>query len=246
MWPYLSTGEAGVPQEKGVGHTVVTKVTQDPDSRFPLTMVTQTRLWSPSFGAPPPDHDHTCDTSRKARRREEKEEEVVVAYIRIGFHMPCQNMPRYFEYSGRPIAVHSHDVRADLPHTLLPEQLDAEADDAAGALAILEGWSEAVPATEKRDGLVPAVKRTLKEMAREGLNTSGFAERPSLLFDKFRSIFDRDRGQTETWADAGVKPDFKAAVRPLDDQMVLRALTGAMGQIREACREYERAKGAAA
>ncbi|KAK7978437.1 hypothetical protein PG988_005927 [Apiospora saccharicola] len=68
----------------------------------------------------------------------QEDEEVVVAYIRIGFHMTCRNIPRYFEYSGRPIAVHTHDVRADLPRKLLPEHLDAEADDAAGALAILE------------------------------------------------------------------------------------------------------------
>ncbi|KAK7978436.1 hypothetical protein PG996_004484 [Apiospora saccharicola] len=57
-----------------------------------------------------------------------------------------------------------------------------------------------------------------------------------------REGLDTDRGQTATWAD--VKPDFKAAVQPLDEPMVLRALTGAMGQIREACREYERVKGA--
>lgn len=43
MQPYLRAGAEDV-SEEGVGRTVATRVTQDPDSRFPVTMLTQTRL----------------------------------------------------------------------------------------------------------------------------------------------------------------------------------------------------------
>lgn len=154
-----------------------------------------------------------------------------MAYIRLGFHMPCQWIPRYFECTAVPMAAHTEDARAPEPDQLTATRRD-EADDAAGAQQILEEWSESVPATKLRGGLVPAIKRTLRYMLQSALNQRAFV-----------NDYEEDLLTLEPWAQAEVA--VEDAVRPLDEEMVLSALRGALGQIRKDCREYERVKGGA-
>ncbi|KAK8040011.1 hypothetical protein PG993_008422 [Apiospora rasikravindrae] len=109
-------------------------------------MVCQTRLWSPTYGSPPPQHDHSC-----LEPGETETEEIVTACIRLGFFLPCAAtappLP-FFDCSGRAQLVHTDPVRAREPNRLPARRA---ADDLVGALDVLE-WSQTRPATNQFGG----------------------------------------------------------------------------------------------
>ncbi|KAK8086094.1 hypothetical protein PG994_001068 [Apiospora phragmitis] len=202
------------------GRTVVTKVTQDPTSRFQLTMVTQMRLWSPTYGSLSPEHDPSCG------EEDDEDEEIVFACIRLGFCLVSTTIPRYFEAGQRVLGpLHTHDVRAEDGSYKLPWRL--EADDVTGALA-MQDWSRDQPSTTSQfGGLVPCVKALLRQVAIQAL------EGP----DEILVEEDPDWDKFE-----GAEPNFEAAIEPLNEELVIAALSGAMAEIREACLQYERVK----
>ncbi|KAK7949205.1 uncharacterized protein PG986_010091 [Apiospora aurea] len=222
MLPYVR-GDANVSEEKG-GRTIATKLlSSNPASCFPLTMVCQTRLWSPTYGAPPPQHDHSC-----LEPGEKDTEETVVACIRLGFYLPCAiASPPFFDCGSRAQLAHTESIRAPLPNRLPARR---EADDLVGTLEVLE-WGENLPVTNQFVGLVPCVKATLRHVVREALETRGFLN---------NGDEQRDTGK---WEEA--EDEFEAAVGALDEEIVLHALGDAIAQIRLACEDYEKEKGGA-
>ncbi|KAK8040009.1 hypothetical protein PG993_008420 [Apiospora rasikravindrae] len=198
--------------------TVAYKVTQNPDSKFPLTMLTQTRLWSPSFGEQPLYHNHSCVDA------EDEGQEVVVAHIQLGFYMPM-NISFYWSSSIRPLTLHA-DERPARQARKLP--IHGEEEDLEDAREILSWGVTQCEATAAFGGIVPIVKDGMRDMARQAIEAYGGMAHLGIQ-------------ESSKWRD--YQCEFEEAVRPLDEEMVVRALANAMAQVREACRQYELTKG---
>ncbi|KAK7949204.1 uncharacterized protein PG986_010090 [Apiospora aurea] len=141
--------------------TTTYKVTQDPESRFPLTMLTQTRLSSPSYGEQPLYHNHSCvDPEDEAAGRE-----VVVAHIQLGFYMPM-DISFYWSGSIRPLTLHADEAPAQRANRLPIHSAD---DDVPDAREIL-GWGRTrCETTAAFGGIVPMVKAGMCDMARQAI-----------------------------------------------------------------------------
>ncbi|KAK6822014.1 hypothetical protein PG987_014839 [Apiospora arundinis] len=100
-----------------------------------------------------------------------------------------------------------------------------EAEDRENAADMMQ-WSRDFPRTNEEGGVVPYVKSMLKRMVR---NTYAYHES------------ERTADGKPSWSE--IKDSFDESIRPLDEDLVIGALVGALAQVRQDCEMYDMVRG---
>ncbi|KAK8880076.1 hypothetical protein PGQ11_001370 [Apiospora arundinis] len=206
------------PATTGQGETTTTtQVSQGENPKFELTLQTRTCFGNRSYGAFPLEHVGRCIAP------EEEGEEVVVAHIQLVFYMVVDSSPHKFTgVWDHALSIKTNDIR-NQEYNRLPTL--PEAEDRENAADMMQ-WGRDFPRTKEEGGIVPYVKGMLKRMVR---NTYAYHES------------ERTADGKPSWSE--VKDSFDESIRPLDEDLVIGALVGALAQVRQDCEMYDMVRG---